>query len=375
MKNILSLFVLVPTFFGGINNLATKAQIPQGSFQQVYIEGNYNQVTQALNQNLNLNFIDIPDFDSSVIPNFNIQGTFLDNPNNQVVQGINQSVFKSNLIPLSLTDLTINDFIGYDNVLNGGQFNEQSVFIEGDDNIGTQLSYQNFANFFLLEKSELMTETNYLAEFIGKLLESQLLDSFQFSSQDTLLFGNHNIVQQSITQNFDVFIFSDFNYNPLLENDLLTKENSLKPVQFTIQETFINVSENNYITQNIHQSIENISVSEFNTLSKNDLLQSLTNNNINSNDLGEFPIDIFVDEILNNTIIESQQINRQVLEVIGNNNESSQENEQILDLITNEKSLQLTVNEQESIPSIPEPSNLKMLLVLAVMIWVVSIRM
>lgn len=371
MKKILSLFVLVPTFFCGINNLSTKAQIPQGNFQQIYIEGNFNQVTQQLNQNLNLHFVDVPDFEISAIPNFNIQGTFLDNPNNEVAQGINQSVFNSNLMPINLTDLTINDFIGNDNVLNGVQFNEQQAFIQGNQNISEQLSDQNLTDFFLLELSDQITDTNYIDQFISELLESQLLDSFQFSSQDALLFGNNNIVEQSITQTFDIFIFFDSNSNGLFETDSWREENFLKPIQLTIQETFIDVSENNYIIQSIDQSIENVSFMEFDTVSQNHLLPSFNNTSIDSNNLGEFPIDIFINEILNNTIIEGQQINRQFLEVIGNSNENSQENEQILELITNEQLLDLTINQQELSVSIPEPSNLRMILVLSVIIGVV----
>ncbi len=368
MKKILSLLVLVPSFFCGINNLPTKAQIPQGSFQQIYIEGDFNQVTQELNQNLNLHFVDVPDFEMAVIPSFNIQGAFLDNSNNEVVQGINQSVFNSHLMPLNLTDLTVDDFIGNDNSFNGVQFNEQQVFIEGNHNISEQQSNQELTNFFLLEPPNNLTNSTYIDQFFDELLESQSLDSFQFSSQDALLFGNNNLVGQNITQTFDIFIFFDSNSNTSFKTDIWREENLLKPIQLTIQETFIDVSENNYIIQSINQSIENISFMEFDTLSANHLLSSLKNINNDSHYLGEFPIDSFINEILNETIIEAKQINRQFLEVIGNSNENSQENEQILDLMTNEQLLDLTINEQELSVSIPEPSNLTLILVLSVII-------
>ncbi|MGK7941783.1 MAG: hypothetical protein AB4062_16860 [Crocosphaera sp.] len=358
MNKILSLLVLVPTFFCGINNLSTKAQIPQGSFQEIYIEGDFNQVTQQLNQTINLHFVDVPNIEFSVIPNVNIQGTFLDNPNNEVAQVINQNVFNSNLMPLSLTDFTVNDFIGDDNILNGVQFNEQQAFIQGDNNVSEQLSNQHLTDFFLLELSEQITDPNYIDKFLGELLESQLLDSFQFSSQDALLFGDNNIVGQSITQTLDIFIFFESNSNPF------TEDNLLNPIQLTIQETFIDDSENNYIIQSINQSIENISFMEFYTVSPNYYLSTFKNNNI------EFPIDIFINEILNNTIIEATQINSQFLEVIGNSNENSQENEQVLDLISDEELLELTINEQQLSVSIPEPSNLRMLLVLLLIICI-----
>ncbi|MDJ0579594.1 hypothetical protein [Crocosphaera sp.] len=380
MNKIFSLLVLVPTFFCGINNLSTKAEIPQGSFQQIYIEGDFNQVTQQLNQNLNLHFINVPDFEMAVIPNFNIQGEFLDNTNNEVTQGINQLVFNSHLMPLISTDLTIKNFLGDDNILNGVQFNEQRAFIKGNANITAQVSNQNITDFFLLELSDNATDSNDVSQFLDELLESKLLDSFQFSSQDSLLFGDNNIIDQSITQTFDIFIFSNTNSNTSFEINIWREENLLMPTQLTIQETFINFSKNNYIIQSINQSIDNISFLEFDSVTQNYLLPSFLNTNIDSNNLDEFPIDIFINEILNNTIIDSQQINRQFLEVIGNNNKKSQENEQILELISNEKLLELTelteltINEQQLSVSIPEPSNLKMLLVLSVLLTLLSVK-
>ncbi|MGK7887386.1 MAG: hypothetical protein AB4057_22505 [Crocosphaera sp.] len=374
MNKIFSLLVLVPTFFYGINNLSTKAEIPQSSFQQIYIEGDFNQVNQQLNQNLNLHFINVPDFEMTVIPNFNIQGEFLDNTNNEVAQGINQLVFNARLMPLSSTDLTINNFLGNDNILNGVQFNEQRAFIQGNSNITAQVSNQNITDFFLLELSDNATDSNYFSQFLDELLESKLLDYFQFSSQDSLLFGDNNIINQSITQSFDIFIFNKTDYNNLFETNIWREENLLMPTQLTIQETFINFSKNNYIIQSINQSIENISFLEFDTVSQNYLLPSFLHTNIDSNKLDEFPIDIFINEILNNTIIDGQQINRQFLEVIGNNNEKSQENEQILELISHEKLLELTINEQQLSVSIPEPSNLKMLLVLSVLLTFLSVK-
>ncbi|MDJ0731373.1 MAG: hypothetical protein QNJ33_15425 [Crocosphaera sp.] len=369
----LSLFLLVPTFFCGINNLSTKAQIPQGSFQEIYIEGYSNQVTQQLNQTLNLNFIDLPEIESSVIPNVNIQGTFLDNPNNEVNQEINQNVFNSSLIPFNLTDLKINDFIGNDNTLNGLQFSEQQVFIQGNTNVSNQLSRQILTDFFLLEQSDGMTELEHLNQFLSELLESELLDSFQLTSQDTLLFGNNNIVNQSITQTVDIFIFLSSDLNSLFETDTWINETLLKPNQFTIQETFIDVSENNYVTQTINQSINNISLIKSSISSQENYLSSgFKNTNIDTTNWVEFPIDAFINEILNNTIIEGQQINSQFLEVVGNSNENIQKNEQILDLITNQELSEFTVNEQELLVSVPEPSNLRIMIVL---LGIIGIRL
>ncbi len=353
MKKTLSLLVLVPTFFCGINNPATKAQIPQASFQEIYIEGYSNQVIQELNQNLNLNFISIPEIEGELIPNFNIQGTFLDNPNNEVNQEINQNVFNLSLIPLSLTSFGVNDFLGDDNVLNGVQFNEQQAFVQGDNNLTNQLSSQTLTEFFLLEQSDEITEPKYFHQLLTELLDSQLLDSFQFGSQDTLLFGHNNVVNQSLTQTFDIFIFLTSDSNPLLSTDAWTEANLLKPIQLTIQETFIDVSENNFISQTINQSLNKISLIESSIFSpKNHLLPGFKTTNIGSDNLVELDIDVFINEILNNTIIEGKQINRQLVEVIGNSNESLQE------------------NEQELIVSIPEPSNLRMMVVLSVIICI-----
>ena len=86
--------------------------------------------------------------------------------------------------------------------------------------------------------------------------------------------------------------------------------------------------------------------------------------NIDSDYLVEFPIDAFINEILNNTIIKGEQINRQFLEVIGNRNKNSQENEQVLDLVGSQELSEFAVNEQDSLVSVPEPSNLRIMIVL-----------
>ncbi|MDJ0662254.1 MAG: hypothetical protein QNJ42_22610 [Crocosphaera sp.] len=365
VNKILSLFVLIPSVFYGINHGSTNAQIPQGSFQQNYIEGYSNEVTQELNQTFNVNFIDIPKINGSIIPNVNIQGRFLDNLNNIVNQEINQNVFDFSLIPLDLNNFGLSNFIGSDKVLNGLQFSEQQAFIQGDNNVTHQLSKQSLTNFFFLEQSDKITELNDFSQFITRLLEVQLLDFFQFSSQDSVVFGNSNMVNQNITQIIDIFIFSDSDFNRLLKVDDLEEDNFVKPTQLTIQETFINASDNNIITQSINQSIQQISLIESDIFSqKNYLLSGLNNTNIESDNLVEFPIDTFINEILNNTIIEGQQINRQFLEVIGNSNQNIQENKQVLDLVRNQELPEFEVNPQNFPVSVPEPSNLKTMIVL-----------
>ncbi|NQZ63895.1 MAG: hypothetical protein HRT59_17755, partial [Crocosphaera sp.] len=109
-----SVLLLVPTVFSGISNFSAEAAIPQGSFQEIYIEGYSNEVNQQLNQTLNINFIDFSGMEDSVIPNFNIQGSFLDNPNNEVNQAINQNVLDLGLVPLNLSNFSTSDFIGND---------------------------------------------------------------------------------------------------------------------------------------------------------------------------------------------------------------------------------------------------------------------
>lgn len=365
MNKILSLFILVPSIFYGINDNSTTAQVPQGIFQQIYVEGYSNQVTQQLNQTLNLHFIDLPEVKGSVIPNINIQGTFLDNPNNEVNQVINQNVVDLGLIPLNSTNFMINDFIGNDKVLNGVQFSEQQVLIQGNNNLSNQINSQNLSNFILLEQSNKIVETEDFSQFISQLLESQLLDSFQFSSQDSLVFGDRNIVNQNISQTIDTFIFFASDIQLLLDTNIGKANNFVKPNQFIIQETFINASDNNIITQRINQSIQQLSWIEYGISSDdNYLLSEFKREKIQSDNLVEFSIDAFIDEILNNTIIEGQQINRQFLEVIGNSNQNLQENEQVIDLVGNQELPEFPVNLQNSLVSVPEPSNLRIMIVL-----------
>ncbi|MDJ0844118.1 hypothetical protein [Crocosphaera sp.] len=365
MNKILTLFVLVPSVFYGINDSSTTAQVPQSIFQEIYIEGYSNQVTQQLNQTLNLHFINLPEIKGSVIPNINIQGTFLDNPNNKVNQAINQNVVDLGLIPLNSKNFMINDFIGNDKVLNGVQFSEQQVLIQGNNNFSNQVNSQNLSNFLFLEQSNKITETEEFYKFISQLLEIKLLDSFQFSSQDSLVFGDRNIVNQNISQTVDTFIFFASDFQLLLDKTVEKANNFVKPSQFTIQETFINASDNNIITQSINQSIQQLSLIEYGIYSEdNYLLSEFKMDKIKSDNLVGFSIDAFIDEILNNTIIEGQQINRQFLEVIGNSNQNLQENEQVIDLVGSQEPSVFTANEPNSLVSVPEPSNLRIMIVL-----------
>ena len=110
------------SLFSFTTNLPASAEIPQTSLQEILIEGEFNQVNQELNQNLNLHFIYLPSIEKSVIPIFNIQETFLDNPNNQVKQGINQNILDFSLSETSLSSFNVNDFLNNDDILNGKQF-------------------------------------------------------------------------------------------------------------------------------------------------------------------------------------------------------------------------------------------------------------
>ncbi|MEL4897327.1 hypothetical protein [Crocosphaera sp. Alani8] len=369
-----SVLLLVPTVFSGISNFSAEAAIPQGSFQEIYIEGYSNEVNQQLNQTLNINFIDFSGMEDSVIPNFNIQGSFLDNPNNEVNQAINQNVLDLGLVPLNLSNFSTSDFIGNDNVLNGVQFAEQQVFIQGDNNYADQQSSQSLTNSFLWEPLTEIEELADFKQFLSELLNSKELDSLQFSSQDTVLFGNNNIVNQNITQTLDILIFSELDLDLLFATEILGEDDFLNPTQFTIQETFISDGGGNFITRNINQSIKQISMVESSIfLDESYSFPVFPNTSTEENNLIDFPIDSFINEVLNNTIIEAEQINSQFIEIIGDSNENTQQNEQVLDLITDQESSDFSANEQESVVSVPESSNLKVILLLPIIIAIKSI--
>ncbi len=335
-------------------NLPANANIPQTSIQEILIEGELNQVNQQLNQSLNLNFIYLPQIEESVIPTFNIQGTFLENTNNQVDQAIEQNILDFELAETSLGDFNINDFLNSDNILDGVQFISQEVLIEGESNLIIQESSQVITDFVGLDKSFDITEYEDFSQFINKLLFDQELDSLQFGLQDTLIFGNNNMVDQTIDQTLNSFIFTDNNLS--FNTKFFNKEIALDPVQFTIQETFIDSGTSNLVSQTINQVISDISFFDFASIfvPEQPLFQPNNSSTLATSNLVNFDIDAFINGILNSTIIEANQINTQQIQIIGDENIETQNNVQV------------------AIVSVPEPSSPRIMIVLSVMIGVIS---
>ena len=130
--------------------------------------------------------------------------------------------------------------------MNGSQFITQEAFIgidfEGNivnsnRNYITQQSSQILTDFFWIDKTSNVTEEENFNDFLDNFLASQKLDSLQFALQDVFVFGNENIVSQTIDQTLNAFILTDNQLAALWEKtNIVEAEN---PIQFTIQETFI----------------------------------------------------------------------------------------------------------------------------------------
>lgn len=350
MTNTVTLVGLVSISLFGVTNLPVGAEIPQTGIQEILIEGEFNTINQQLTQQLNLNFISFPSLEESVIPVVNIQDSFLDNPNNNVTQAINQNVFGFPLVETSLGNFDINKFTNYDNVLNGLQFITQEAFIEGERNSITQQSSQNLTDFFWLDQPSNLTDDMTFSQFMTDFLLEQTLDSLQFGLQDIFVFGNENIVSQTIDQTLDAFIFTDNDFDVFEDETNIVEIES--PVQFTIQETFIlneetgiNLSENNLVSQSINQAISNISFFNIENFFPTQNFNSTSN-------VLEFDIDAFIEAILTDTLVEATQINRQRATQIGDENTITQN------------------NVQELVVGVPEPSPGKMLGVLLVIVGI-----
>ena len=371
MNNTVTLIGLVSISVFGFVDPSPSANIPQTGIQEILIEGEFNTINQQLTQRLNLNFISFPSLEESVIPVANIRGLFLDNPNNNVTQTINQDVLGFSLVETNLGNFDIDRFTNYDNVVNGLQFITQEAIIgvdfegniiESHRNSITQRSSQTLTDFFWLDQPSSLTSDINFGQFLTDFLQDQTLDSLQFGLQDVFVFGNENIVSQTIDQTLNAFIFTDNDFDAFGDDtNIIDIEN---PIQFTIQETFIfneetgiNVSENNLVSQSLTQAISNISFF--------DIGNFFPTQNFNStSDVLEFDIDAFIEAILilsrnedNNcggeaSGIEVTQFNCQQARQIGDENTITQN------------------NVQELVVGVSEPSPGKMLGVLLVIVGI-----
>ncbi len=332
MNNTATFLSLVPiSLFGLATSLPANANIPQTSIQEILIEGEFNQINQQLNQSLNLNFIYLPEIEESILPTFNIQGTFLDNPNNQVNQGIDQNIFDFQLFETSLINFDSNDFLNNDGILNGEQFITQEVFTDGNNNLITQQSDQQLTDFLWLDGLTSSVENKDFNYWLDEILVDQKLDSLQFALQDTWIIGDENIVSQTIDQTLNSFIFTNSDISNLLGTNIIDKSIGLDPVQFTIQETFIDSGQNNWISQTINQIIGDVSFIDGSFFTQKDpIFQENGSVIAKPNNSMNFDIDTFINDILNNTTVEATQTNRQIIEVTGDDNIRIQENSQEL---------------------------------------------
>lgn len=349
MKNTINFLGLASITLLGFSYFPVSAQTPQTQIQSIVLEGQANQVSQKINQYLNLNFIYLPQIQDSVIPipNLNIQ----DNPLNNVTQITNQRVLGFPLVDTSLMSFTLNDFLQNDNTLTGKQFITQEILIEGNLNSVTQESRQTLTDFFWLDPSSKITNNDHFSQFLDKLLDSQALDSLQFGLQDTFVFGNDNKVTQLIDQTFDSFILTSDDFESWFNTNLPNESKGLDPVQFTVQHTSIVPNQNNIISQTLNQVISGISfINPSNSSQKKGFLSSNNNLIFETNSVVNFDINEFIDGILNNTIVEATQKNQQRIQVQGNENKATQVNQQALTV------------------SVPEPSLGKIMVVLLVMI-------
>ncbi|ACB51424.1 hypothetical protein cce_2074 [Crocosphaera subtropica ATCC 51142] len=334
------------------------AQIPQTAIQEVLIQGSSNEVNQQLTQTFFLNFVYLPQIEPSDIPELNIQGSFLDNTNNEVIQQIGKTVLDFPLVESRLTSFSIEDFVNHDGTLNGNQYSTQQALIgnsqetNNQNNTISQISYQTLTNFFWLDDSSGMTGEENFNQFLEKLLTHQKLDSLQFSLQDAIVYGDNNIISQTVEQTFHHFILTNQTLDFSSELNDLDPSLGLDPIQFLIQETFTidpsnNISANNLVTQRINQLIGGTSF--FNTNSLHSVLPSSQLSEVETNSLVDFDIDAFIEAILNDITIATTQISRQTSEILGDENEVFQSNTQVL------------------VTTVPEPNSLKMLLSMAIM--------
>ena len=193
-----------------------------------------------------------------------------------------------------------------DDTLAAAQIAFQEVDILGDGNTVLQASDQAIADVFLFEED---TGDGSFEDFLERTAGDLFLDSLQFALQDVIVQGNDNVVDQVLDQTIAAYIF--FDTDELAEVAPLT--------QFAIQETFLGdgsgVAEDNFITQDILQSIE-VDLSYSNAF---DLDFSPTAGSNAS--LSNFDIDTFIGTVLSEDItVTGTQTSFQSTVITGDNN-------------------------------------------------------
>ncbi len=287
--------------------------IPQTTIQEVFIDGNDNTIQQDLFQQINFNLVLLPEVETTLFPQVQIQGDFVNGENNDIQQSIDQFI-PDFLVPFATS---LDETLTFDPLddLNSVQFTSQLVDIIGNDNETFQFSEQTFIT------SVDFTDSNFLGieEFIDTVFNDNLLDGIQFGIQDLIVTGDGNFVEQSITQTIETFFILDGDLDLDLASLLTDEINS--PLQFSIQETFIQPGNDNIVSQSISQVIGDIS--EFNL----SLLEEDTTG------LDDFDIDSFIDTVLNQADINTTQFNPQSIVIEGDENFESQTNSQTINTI------------------------------------------
>ncbi len=324
--------------------LSPKA-IPQLIIQEVDIrDGIENNITQTINQNITVYVLKSPS-----IPDIKgVQGFIQTDTgdNNEVTQDITQTMGNfplfSNYYSLASSDpidtrnisLDFQEFINNDDILRTLQFENQRVFIEGDEDDVDLFSEQIIYDLSWYEK--LISDPDYyldknidLDSFLKDFVGDFLVDGIQVAVQDLVVDGNNNDIVQSINQTFSTFIFLDdsFTFEP---SDL----SNLDPIQFLFQESFAD-TENNSINQTVNQNIN------FNfTFADPNLNSSLTQSDGVEITDPQFDIDNFIFPILDNTVpdsdlFENHQVSAntrssQITDILGNQNTDTKSSSQII---------------------------------------------
>ncbi|WP_107668282.1 hypothetical protein [Cyanothece sp. BG0011] len=322
--------------------ISVQGMIPQIAIQEVLIEGELNEVDQEIQQTISFNFISLPSLEASIIPVLNLRGNFItvnSNSNNLIDQQLNQTVFGLDSATTDLNGLDVNYLFDSNDISEGSHFNLQTAFLKGNDNNISQKSQQELNNIFYLNPLSNTIDLLDLNVLFKQIMENSFIDFLQLSLQDTVILGNNNLVSQTIEQRIEYTILTNNDFSQWIDN----LEEDLNIFQLTIQETFMD-NNNNLIHQNINQFIHAINWFYF-----TDTDPSLSSPITPSNDPNlDFDIDLFINRIANQSSINATQINRQDVETIGENNQTEQNSLQILS------------------KTIPEPSSLKMLLLIAI---------
>ncbi|MGK7915025.1 MAG: hypothetical protein AB4038_05680 [Prochloraceae cyanobacterium] len=215
--------------------------IPQTSVQEILIEGKRNKINQEINQNIVFGMIYLPELDGNASLQNSIQGTFI-NGNNSVDQDINQTISNFSLLgdcydnyyfPVEnnfgidevsggFVGTSDNNFFDNDLILDTIQFSSQETWIDGNKNVVNQESDQYMTNVFFVDDFIFSSQTDSLIDTV--------LDGIQFSFQDISIYGNKNRVNQELDQTITNFlVFDQSRFNAKLEDVLSSQtDNNFK---------------------------------------------------------------------------------------------------------------------------------------------------